>query len=214
MDFITRKNSIVPFFIGAIALGCYIAAACTPWFSIETPGTSCTQTDFHSWESAKIACKPEGCGLFCNIERPINRCPGSIFPLIFDECKERDIYFAARGLVAAAAAAVGVSVILLAIRNYGKIKPIGHYKLVHALGVLGTLCGIISFLVFCIGLPPAYKADYSPNTDCDNRCKDFTGTYTPLLGNKTIWGPTVGWILAVIGSAFGILYTLSLGNPF
>jgi len=120
-------------------------------------------------------------------------------------------YDAAQGLMIASTVLAGILILLGVVGICKKDSLHSATGTITAVcGILCVLCSLAAVIVLAVGIPDAYNKDIS---NCDGNttpgCK-FIGSYTdPLLGLKTSWGPSTGWILAVISAgcaaAFSVL---------
>jgi len=75
-------------------------------------------------------------------------------------------------------------------------------------GILCALCSLAAVIVIAVGIPDVNKKDF-PNCDPTTTpgCS-FIGSYTPTGGGKLSWGPSTGWILAVISCGCAAAYSV------
>jgi len=121
-------------------------------------------------------------------------------------------------VVASAAAAMGTSVVLALVAMAFGIGWIPNFKIPVVLSVAGTSAAIAAFAMFC-WLPGQVQQDLSGGS-CPSQeswCSNFIGSVQSGLGNNAYpsqlsnfasnWSPSVGWILTIVASFLGMVYT-------
>jgi len=118
-------------------------------------------------------------------------------------------YDAAQGLMIAATVLAGILILLGVVGICKKDSLHSATGTITAVGgILCVLCILAAVIVIAAGIPDVFNKDIS---NCDGNttpgCK-FIGSNT-TAGLKTTWGPSTGWILAVISAgcaaAFSVL---------
>jgi len=73
------------------------------------------------------------------------------------------------------------------------------------LGILTCLLILAAVIVIAVGIPSVFKED---NPDCSNSpdCS-FLGSRT-ILGYTETWGPSTGWIFAVISAGCALAFAI------
>jgi len=215
------------FVAGSLATALLVAACVTPWYSyaVSSPwtGYSCSFVVYRYWTQLSTGACSQGtqdtnvislsyCPCGVNNWQDLSNCG--------NYCHVNTWFYYAQCIVAAAAAAMGTSVVLALIATAFGIGWIPNFKIPVVLSVCGTAAAIAAFAMFC-WLPGQVLLDQSGSPPkCPNQaswCSTLTGSvssgllvnaYPPQLTNfAATWSPSIGWILTIIASFFGLVYT-------
>jgi len=166
------------------------------WWDFEAPEAACNKCSSAEF-LLYCSVSPGDDGVnwrnqFCNLAPDSQRCRK--LPKLFDS---------ALGLVIISTILSGLLIILTIISLIrSKLIPKVVTKAVSGcLGFLLLLMILSSVLLIAVGIPEVNKED---NPRCDETLQGCT-----FIGyNITMWGPAVGWILAVIAAGLSIIFAV------